>query len=218
MSFLNISSNGIPLNNVRGDLVNVDNSHTTQIGFSNNVVPNGPHAMPAPPNNINAAASYYPCSQKGGKINRRKINKISRKYKMKGSKKTVRRHIRQQKSRVRSRYSRRTKTASKSRARGTAIGRGSAKYGGTSSRRFMSGGNGVAVAPNYPAGYSQYNNNRVLSDTYSTGGVLNKNLSALANPPPVTPGKAEPDNLNHSKPNAYGNYGAGSGFPSRGWF
>ena len=206
MSFFTISNNSTPMNNIDGSLVNIDNSQTSQIGFSNRVHSPGPNTMPPPPNNINAAASYYPCSQKGGKINRRKINKISRKYKMKGTKKTVRRHIKHQKSRIRSRYSRRYNNASKK-----------GKHCGSSRRRFKSGG-GVAFAPNYPAGHTQFTNNQVLSNTYSTGGILNKNLSALANPPPITHVKPEPDNLIHSQPNAYGNYGAGSGFPSRGWF
>jgi hypothetical protein len=85
-------------------------------------------------------------------------------------------------------------------------------------RALMRGGTHPAVAPNYPAGYTQYDNNKVFSNTYSTGGPLPPQLSALASPPPYTLVKGDVDNLNHADPNSYGNYGAGSGFPSRGWF
>jgi hypothetical protein len=194
-----------PLNNINGSLVNIDDSHVGGLTFSNNIIPNGIHTLPATGSNIQSAASIYPCSQKGGNINRKKINKISRKYKMKGTKRTIKRRVRKLKSKMRSRYAKRTSKRHSKRMRG-----------GTSSRRLMSGG--AAVAPIYPAGYNQYQNNQILSNTYSTGGPLGANSSALANPPPHQNVSAEPDNLIHSAPNAYGNYGAGSGFPSRGWF
>ena len=204
MSPYPISNAHTPYNNINGSLVNVDNSHTGGIPFSNTVVPTGIHTLPAPGSNIQSAASIYPGSQNGGKINRKKINKISRKYKMKGSRKSVSRRIRRIKSRVRSKYARRH---SKRRS----------QRGGTSSRRFMSGG-GAAVAPAYPAGHTQYDLNKMISNTYSLGGKLGSDLSALATPPPYQRGAAQVDNLNHNAPNSYGNTGAGSGFPSRGWF
>ncbi len=77
------------------------------------------------------------------------------------------------------------------------------------------------TTPNYPAGHSQYlNNNGSLSNTYSLGGHLSAGNSALANPPPqqLLADASVPDNLNHNTLNANGNIGAGSGFPSRGWF
>ena len=77
------------------------------------------------------------------------------------------------------------------------------------------------TTPNYPAGHSQMdNNNGGLSNTYSLGGHLSAGNSALANPPPqqLVAGASVPDNLNHNTLNSYGNIGAGSGFPSRGWF
>jgi len=82
----------------------------------------------------------------------------------------------------------------------------------------MRGGVGPAMAPNYPMGHLQYQNNQVLGSGYSAGGVLSPSLSALATPTPIKPLAPLVDNLNHAAPNAYGNYGAGSGFPSRGWF
>jgi len=77
------------------------------------------------------------------------------------------------------------------------------------------------TTPNYSAGHSQYmNNNGDQSNTYSLGGPLSANLSALANPPLLNKviNASTPDNLNHNTLNANNNIGAGSGFPSRGWF
>jgi hypothetical protein len=218
MSFFKIYGAGTPLNNINGSLVNVDSSHVAGIPFTNKIVPNGPQTLAPAGSNVQGAAGIYPCSLKGGKINKKKINKISRKYKMKGSK-SNKRTMRRLKSRV---YKKRSSTSRRGR------GRGRKMRGGTSSRNIpegtlpshplMKGGAHPAVAPNYPAGHNQYENNKIFSNTFSTGGPLSPQLSALANPPPITMVKADPDNLNHAAPNAYGNYGAGSGFPSRGWF
>jgi hypothetical protein len=83
MSYFKIgNTNNPPFNNVDGNLVNKFN--TNQAFFSDNTIPKGPHTV-----------------QSGGKINRHKINKISRLYKMKRSAKRRRR------SRVRSKYARR---------------------------------------------------------------------------------------------------------------
>ena len=198
-----------PLNNINGGLVNIDNSSVGGIPFANTKIPTGPHTLAPAGGKVDGAAAIYPCAQKGGKINRRKINKISRKYKMKGSKRTIKRHVRRMKSRVRSRYSKR-----------------SAKRTSRRSSRRSKGMTGGAfqppmTTPNYPAGHSQYlNNHGGLSNTYSLGGHLSAGNSALANPPPqqLLAGASKPDNLNHNTLNAYGNIGAGSGFPSRGWF
>jgi hypothetical protein len=176
-------------------LVNVDSSNGEGNFFTNNKIPTGPHTLPPTGSNIQSAAGMYPsCKQTGGKINRKKINKISIKYKMKGSKKTIRRNIKRIKSRVRSKYARRSSRRS--------------------TRRAMKGG-----AINYPNGYTQYqNNNGSLSNTYSLGGPLTARNSALANPPVYNKVEGQPDNLNHYAKNAYGNLGSGSGFASRGWF
>jgi hypothetical protein len=199
MSFHPINNSGTPLNNIDGSKVNIDSSSVGGIPFTNKIIPNGIHTLAPTGTNVQSAAGIYPCAQKGGKINRKKINKISRKYKMKGSKRTVRRHVRRIKSRVRSKYARKASRRNKSRR--------------------MRGGDHPAVAPHYPAGYNQYqNNNGSVSNTYSTGSVLPSGLSALANPVPYQKVAGDVDNLNHATVNAYGNYGAGSGFASRGWF
>jgi hypothetical protein len=181
----------------KNSLVNVDSSNGDGNFFTNNKIPTGPHTLPPTGSNIQSAAGMYPsCKQTGGKINRKKINKISIKYKMKGSKKTIRRNIKRMKSRMRSKYARRLSRRS------------------FSKRRLHKGG-----SINYPSGYAQYqNNNGSLSNTYSLGGPLSAKNSALANPPVYNKLDGQPDNLNHYAKNAYGNSGSGSGFPSRGWF
>lgn len=197
-----------PIHNV--GLVNPNDSHTSML-FSSNTIPNGPHTMPAPGTNVQSAAGIYPsCDQKGGnshkgKINRKKINKISRKYKMKGSKKTIKRNVRRIKSRLRSKYSRRFSRRHSRRHKMT---------GGTSSRTMPEGNRSLMRG-----GYNQYQNNMPVYNTYSLGGKLSPADSALANPTKISGVTNEAiDNLNHAAKNAYGNYGAGSGFPSRGWF
>ena len=197
--------NNPPLNNVNGGSVNIDGSSVGGIPFANTKIPTGPHTLPPPGNNVQSAAGILPNYQKGGKINRRKINKISRKYKMKGSRRTIKRRVRRMKTRVRSRYARRSSRRNSRRSKA------------------MKGGafQPPMTTPNYPAGYSQYlSNNGSLSNTYGLGGPLPSNLSALANPPMLIKdlNASIPDNLNHNTLNSYGNIGSGSGFPSRGWF
>lgn len=197
------NQNNPPFNKVAGNLVNTDGSNVGGIPFSSSTIPNGPHTLPPAGSNIQGAASIYPL--KGGKINRKKINKISRHYKMKGSKRTIKRRVRRIKSRVRSKYAKRHSRRSSKRL------------------RHMRGGGfqHPMTTPNYSAGHSQYmNNNGSQSNTYALGGQLSASSSALANPPIFSKvaNASVPDNLNHNTLNAYGNIGAGSGFASRGWF
>jgi hypothetical protein len=145
----------MPLN---GSLVNMDASHYSGDKFTSTVDPRtvNVNAMPEPLSNVQGAASYIPCQSGGRKINRRKINKISRKYKMKGSRKRISRKVRRMKSRVRSRYNSKSRRAGRTR----------------SQSRGQKGG------------YAQYQNNMPLTNSYSTGGPLDPSLSALANPVP----------------------------------
>lgn len=93
---------------LNGSLVNMDASHYSGDKFSSTLDPRtvNVNAMPEPLSNVQGAASYISCQAGGRKINRRKINKISRKYKMKGSRKRISRRVRRMKSRVRTRYNR----------------------------------------------------------------------------------------------------------------
>jgi hypothetical protein len=140
-------------------LVNVNASHNSGFGFSSTVDPKSvnPAALPVPTSNIQAAAASKIV---GGRrfINRKKINKISRKYKMRGSKRSKRRSVRRMKSRVRSRFNKRSARRSQSRGRGH-----SRKQKG---------------------GYAQFQNNMPNTPSFSTGGPLSPSLSAMANPVP----------------------------------
>lgn len=152
------------------NLVNLDASHYAGSAFTSTVDPRtvNPNALPVPGSNIQAAnASKFV----GGKINRKKINKISRMYKMRGSRRHRSRKVRRMKSRVRSRYSKRSASARRSR----------------SSRR-SSRMKGMSQRGGYAQGYEQ---------TYSTGGHLSPSLSAMANPVPYQVHRNNVDNYNH---------------------
>ena len=186
----------MPLN---GSLVNVDASHYSGSAFTSTVDPRSVNvnAMPAPGSNVQSAASYFPC-QNGGKksrhrnkINRKKINKISRMYKMKGSRKSIRRRVRRTKNRVRSKYSahNRSRYATRKHSRGRRRGLGQGRM--------------------QKGGYGQYQNNMPMTQTFSTGGNLSPSLSALASPVPyqvLSNCTNCVDNYNHMK---------NVGFPSR---
>ena len=161
----------MPLN---GSLVNVDASHYSGGMFSSTVDPRtvNVNTLLEPLSNVQGAASYIPCQAGGRKINRRKINKISRKYKMKGSRKRISRKVRRMKSRVRSRYNSKSRRAGRTR----------------SQSRGQRGG------------YAQYQNNMPMTQTYSLGGQLSSANSALASPPPyqvLSNNTSCVDNYNH---------------------
>jgi hypothetical protein len=204
-----------PIKNVNNNLVNVDGSNYSGTLFTSRVIPNtvNPNAMNEPLSNVQAAASYIPCSKGGKRINRKKINKISRIYKMKKSRKGTKR-----KNRVYSRFlSRHNKTKkggcwflgpkSESKKGGCWFPgpKSKSKKGGcwfTKNKKSRSQKGGA---------YSQYMNNSPITPTYSVGGQsLSSSLSALANPPPyklLSNCTNCVDNYNHFK-----NWG----FPSKG--
>ena len=135
------------------------------------------------------------CSFKGGaKGLKNKIKNITKRYKMKGGKKS-RRCL---KKRVRSR----AMGSSRSLARSMALA------GGRRRRR---------THRNMRGGYSQYMNNNPSGPGMSLGGQLSSSMSALANPPIFQRYDNAIDNLNHNALNSFGNSGAGMGTFSRGW-
>ena len=143
--------------------------------------------------NTDAAAGIVPgiCMSGGAKRLKNKIKNITKRYKMKGGKKS-RRVLRKR---------------LRSRAVGLTGGRRRTRHM-KSKRRFsrMRGGS----AP-YPGGYGQYQNNLPMTNTYQVAGVnLPANQSALANPPPATA-------LSNCT-NCIDNFNANTntGFPSRG--
>ena len=202
-------------------LINADNSHTTGIPFSSTVNPATTNwrVLPEPVSNVAAAAGVVP--MKGGL--KRRINKISRKYKMRHSRKASRRT----KRRLRAKYSRHRRGGSRrSMARGVAMGMAKGRALGLQGGMLpppsckatgMCGGQHPRL--HMRGGWAQYNLNKPADIGYSSGNIaLSAKDSALANPVPATRYDNAIDNLNHNAPNAYGNSGSGSGFASKGWF
>ena len=190
-------------NTINGSLVNVDNSQYSGSAFTSRVIPStvNPNVMPEPLTKGEAANSFIPCSSGGKgrrkikvnssskKIYKKKINNIANMYKMRGKKSKTR--IQSLKKSIRSRFLKRRNKTKTNKTRSNKR-RGSMKRG-------MKGG------------YSQYQNNQPMTQTYSLGGNLSPNESALANPPIYK-------TLSNCT-NCVDNYSyfKNSGFPSRGW-
>lgn len=114
--FKSIGNDGPLFQGLNQNYVNASNSHYSG-NFSNTIAPTSNHTLPEPVTNAQAAAAYIPGCQKGGKISRRRINKISMKYKMAKSRRSYlksrvrrmrnrRRTYRRNRSQRRSRYQR----------------------------------------------------------------------------------------------------------------
>ena len=176
-------------------LINPTNSDVFPLSSNVNPASVNCRALLEPSSNIMAAKGLI--GGKKRKISRKRINNISNMYKMKGSRKSVTRRVRQIKSRLRSKY-------------------GLKRSRKNHSRRHHKSGKKYVMR----GGYSQYMNNVPNTPSYSTGGQLSPLLSALANPVPysVLPNINGIDNLNHNALNSFGNSGSGMGFLSRGSF
>ena len=190
--------NQAPLSNINGKFVNVDNSHSPSI-FGSNVI-SGLPGLAGAKNNVDAAMGYVPgiCIYKGGmKKLKRKINKITRVYKMKNksikSRNKRKLKLKYTKRRFRS-YPKRSRLNKK-------------RYYSRKRRTYKGGYSALAGHIPYPPGYAQYQNNLPNTNTYSLGGKLSPDNSALANPPPLKSFNTCVDNYNHF---------TGKGFPSRG--
>tara|TARA_B110000971_G_scaffold221974_1_gene272080 strand:+ start:6779 stop:7408 length:630 start_codon:yes stop_codon:yes gene_type:complete len=196
--------NDYPFSNVNKNFVNVD-SNNNPMFFGSNQIPGLPGISGAK-NNIDAANGYVPgiCLFKGGSHNfKQKINKISRKYKMRKSIK----HTSRIKRLLRNKYSKKSNTTTKrinSRKKSKSKSRSRPKRRVNRSRRKYRGG------WSYPPGYSQFQSNQPITHTYSVGATLAADDSALANPPPY---KVLANNTNCA--DNYNHY-SDTTFPSRG--
>jgi hypothetical protein len=175
-----------PNSNINSNFVNKDNSHYPG-GFGSNQIPGLP-GLAGAKYNVDAAAARAPgiCMSGGGKKIKRKIKNITKRYKM--TKKSMKRKASGIKKRIKSILSR---TISRSRS-------------------FAGGRKRKTRRQRQRGGYSQYQNNMPMTQTYSTGGVLSAANLGLANPVPyqVLPNDTNNiDNYNHF---------TNSGFPSRG--
>ena len=191
-----------PFNN--SSYVNGTNSNYSG-SFSSNEIPGLP-GLAGAKINTDAAAGIVPgiCLFKGGaKRLKRKIKNITKRYKMKGGRK-VRKSLRQ---RVKSRAlalagGRKGHSRSRQMSMARTMAMARSRVGGTRRRKnryHMKGG------------YSQYQNNYPMTQTYQVAGVnLPASELGLANPPPirVLPNCGScTDNYNHF---------TGRGFPSEG--
>ena len=155
-----------PLSGVNGNYVNVGGANNPY-HFGSNEIPGLP-GLAGAKSNIDAAAGYVPgICMKGGAL-KRKIKNITKKYRMKKSKRNAAR-LRSLKNRVRARYAR-TMGLAKSKTGGRRVKTRKSRSRPRSQR----------------GGYSQYQNNLPMTPTYSTGGVLVPASSALATPVPHT--------------------------------
>jgi hypothetical protein len=178
-----------PFSNVNGNFVNKFSSNNPAT-FGSNEVPGLP-GLAGAKSNIDAAAGKVPgiCLFKGGaKGIKRKIKNITKRYKKmaKSHKMKLGKKLKSLRKRLRSRMA----SASLALAGGKRR-KGTKRY----SRRQR-------------GGYSQYQNNMPVYNTYSTGGILSPKDSALANPVPIDKVfNSAVDNLNANTM---------QGFPSRG--
>jgi hypothetical protein len=176
-----------PFSNINGNFVNKFSSNNPA-NFSSNEIP-GPPGLAGAKNNVDAAAGIVPglCFRGGSKAFKRKIKNITKRYKK--MPKSLKRNIKSLRKKLRSRIARASASAS-------LAGGKRHKTRGTRRRRRQRGG------------YAQYQNNQPFYNTYSIGGVLSANESALANPAPIYKVTNEAiDNYNHF---------SGKGFPSIG--
>jgi hypothetical protein len=180
--------NVTPYSNINGNFVNKYSANNPAT-FGSNEIPGLP-GLAGAKSNIDAAAGYVPgiCVFKGGaKGLKRKIKNITKRYK-----KMAKSHKMKLGKKIKSlRRNLRTRMASASLALA-----GGRKRKGTRRYRKQRGG------------YSQYQNNMPVSNSYSIGGILSAKDSALANPAPIYKVTNNAiDNYNH-----YTNVGS----PSRG--
>lgn len=185
----------IPNSNINGNFVNKDNSHYPG-GFGSNQIPGLP-GLAGAKYNVDAAAANVPgiCMSGGGKKIKIKIKNITKRYKM--PKKSMKRKASAMKKKIKANISRaisRARNLSRTRSVGVA----------------MAGGRKTKRKRRQRGGYSQYQNNLPMTNSYSTGGVLSADNLGLANPVPyqaLCNSGSCIDNYNHF---------TNSGFPSRG--
>jgi len=173
-----------PFSNVNGNFVNKFSSNNPA-SFGSNEIP-GPPGLAGAKNNVDAAAGFVPgLSFRGGaKAFKKKIKNITKRYKKMG--KSVKRKMKSLKHNLRSRMASASASLAGGKRRRTRRTR----------RRRQRGG------------YAQFQNNQPFYNSYSVGGILSANESALANPAPIYKiSNNAIDNYNHF---------SGKGFPSMG--
>jgi len=163
-----------PFSNVNGNFVNKFSSNNPA-NFGSNEIP-GPPGLAGAKNNVDAAAGIVPglCFKGGAKAFKRKIKNITKRYKKMG--KLVKRNMKSLRKNLRSRMASASASASASLAGGRRRKR---------SRKLRSRSRKLRTRRRQRGGYSQYQSNQPFYNSYSVGGVLSANESALANPAPI---------------------------------
>lgn len=173
-----------PFSNVNGNFVNKFSSNNPA-NFGSNEIP-GPPGLAGAKNNVDAAAGIVPglCFKGGAKAFKRKIKNITKRYKKMG--KLVKRNVKSLRQNLRSRMASASASASLAGGRRRKSRKLRSRSRKLRTRRTRQRG-----------GYSQYQNNQPFYNSYSVGGVLSANESALANPAPILKISNEAvDNLN----------------------
>ena len=184
-----------PLNNINGSLVNVDNSHYSGSAFTSRVIPSSVNSnvFPEPLSNRQAANSFIPGCTTGGskKTNKRKFKNIYNMYKMKKM------SLSKLKKKI---FTSRRRKSKKSKSNKSKSNKYTSKRNSKRSRK----------SKKQRGGYAQYQNNLPITNTYSLGGYLSPNESALASPPPYQ--------VLSNCTNCVDNYSrfTNNGFPSKG--
>lgn len=206
-----------PLSNVNGAFVNVDNSNSPS-GFGSTVIPGTPPGtlpgLAGTKDNVSAAAGMWPGIIKGGsRMLKKKIKNITKKYKM--------RHSKRRSSSIKRRIRRKYGSNRKTKNGGVPLFLLRQAYKKVTKKR--KGGGYTPPGPPgipYPPGYGQYQNNMPLTPSYSVGGELSAQQSALANPPPIkihNGGRRRTRRRHHGGSSCVDNYNhyTNMGFPSR---
>jgi len=157
----NLGYGGIsPFSSINGNFVNKFSSNNPAF-FSSNEIPGLP-GLAGVKNNVDAAAGIVPgiCFTGGAKGFKKKIKNITKRYKKMG--KSIKRKAKSLRKTLRSKMG----SASASLA------------GGRRSKRSRR-------SKRQKGGYAQYQNNQPFYNSYSVGGILSANESALANPAPI---------------------------------
>jgi hypothetical protein len=176
-----------PFSSVNGNFVNKFSSNNPA-NFGSNEIP-GPPGLAGAKNNVDAAAGIVPgiCFTGGAKAFKRKIKNITKRYKKmaKSHKMKLGRKIKSLRKNLRSRMA--SVSASIS-----------ASVAGGKRRRTRKSRRTRRVRRRQRGGYAQYQNNQPFYNSYSVGGILSANESALANPAPINKISNEAvDNYNH---------------------
>jgi hypothetical protein len=176
--------NMAPFSIVNGNFVNKFSSNNPA-NFGTNEIPGLP-GLAGAKNNVDAAAGIVPgLSFRGGaKAFKRKIKNITKRYKKMG--KSLKRNIKSLRKNLRSRMAQASASLAGGRRRRRSCNcRKSCNCRNRRKSRKQRGG------------YAQFQNNQPFYNSYSVGGILSANESALANPAPILKISNEAvDNLN----------------------